>query len=288
MYSLISAPVLGFDLARLAGGAATAEILVAAMGLSPWQLGEFADHLPPDSADLIRARSAARRAAAERRAVRDLPHEEPHRALALLERAPIGSLDALLHCLRTDVLGLPADGAGVIDGDARVAAVLADAVSASYLRDLLSDVDRRVLAANWLAMRRRIGPHEPDLGPQRRSLERLLRRVATLSAAEVRALHAVADRVRSGGANWPSAMHSITWGVYLADRVRPAAVAQFLLVQAVDLAGMPVADRAAGVWNMLSGTVAALVVRDLADSDSAHELLVPCLSALGPGWLAPA
>ena len=72
----------------------------------------------------------------------------------------------------------------------------------------------------------------------------------------------------------------------MSERVRAAAAAQLLLVQAVDDAGIPVADRAAGVWNLLSGTVQALLVRDVLDVDTVHRLLNPYLAALGPAGLS--
>ena len=59
-----------------------------------------------------------------------------------------------------------------------------------------------------------------------------------------------------------------------------------LLVQAVDTAAIPLADRAGGVWNMLSGAVQALVVRDLLDTSTAHRLLAPVVAALGPALAA--
>jgi hypothetical protein len=49
---------------------------------------------------------------------------------------------------------------------------------------------------------------------------------------------------------------------------------------------VPVADRAAGAWSLLSGAVQALVVRDLLDTDTTHRLLSAYLLALGPGGLA--
>jgi len=36
------------------------------------------------------------------------------------------------------------------------------------------------------------------------------------------------------------------------------------------------------VWNLLSGAVQALVVRDLLDSTNLHRLLDPYFSAIGP------
>ena len=47
----------------------------------------------------------------------------------------------------------------------------------------------------------------------------------------------------------------------------------------IDTAAIPLADRAGGVWNMLSGAVQALVVRDLLDTATA------CTGLLAPGWL---
>ena len=68
-------------------------------------------------------------------------------------------------------------------------------------------------------------------------------------------------------------------------RVREAAAGQFLLVQAVETSGIPVTERAAGVWNLLSGAVQALAALDLVDAATAHRLLGPVLSTLGPSAL---
>lgn len=281
MYSLISAPVLGFDLSRLAGGATTAEILVAVMGSGPMRLRPLAHCASPDRTALRAARSAAYSLAGQRASVKDLAHVEPHRAVALLERAPIGNLGGLLACLRSDVLDPPTAG---VDTEPAVS-LIADALIATYLRDLLSDQDRRLLASAWLGARRALPPSQPDLGPQQAAISALLDRVTTMTADDIAAVMAAADRARGAGGSWAAAMHSATWAVHLSNRVRSAATAQLLLVQAVALSGVPVSACAAGAWNILSGGVQALVVRDLADSDSAHELLAPCLSALGLHWL---
>ena len=50
---------------------------------------------------------------------------------------------------------------------------------------------------------------------------------------------------------------------------------------------MPVADRAAGAWNTLSGAVQALVVRDVAGSATIHRLLAPYLAVFGPAGPVP-
>ena len=48
MYSLVSAPVLGFDLTRLGGGSATAEVLLRALRLAVGDLPVLAERLPDE------------------------------------------------------------------------------------------------------------------------------------------------------------------------------------------------------------------------------------------------
>ena len=48
MYSLVSAPVLGFDLTRLGGGSATAEVLLRALRLGVGDLPVLAQRLPDE------------------------------------------------------------------------------------------------------------------------------------------------------------------------------------------------------------------------------------------------
>ena len=83
-------------------------------------------------------------------------------------------------------------------------------------------------------------------------------------------------------ADWAPAVHSASWAVFLSSRVRSAAAAQLLLVQAIDRARIPLTARAGGVWNLLSGAIQALVVRDLLDTTTVHRLVDPYLAALGP------
>ncbi|GAA2976269.1 hypothetical protein [Actinokineospora diospyrosa] len=288
MYSLVSAPVLGFDLTRMAGGPATAEILLTLLGHSTAEVEALAERAAPQSPALSLARSHALAAAAELPSVRDLSGPS---AVTLLQHAPIGTLAGLLHCVRTDVLVPDRDtfpaGTAPEPPDGAVALVT-DAVCATYLRQHLTDTDRRVLGAGWLAARR--GAPEPTihLGPTHDLVHRLLDRVRVAHPAEVRALAVSADRLRAEQQDWSAAMHSSAWAVHVSGRIRAAAAAQLLLVRAVDLAGVSLDDRASGVWNVLSGAVQALMVRDLVDSASAQELLVPCLAAFGPDWLVQA
>jgi hypothetical protein len=321
VYSLVSAPVLGFDLARLDGGATTAELLLAALTLTPDDLGVLAARLP---ADQLRAELWQQVDAADQRRyqVHALAGLDPVVSVALVERAPIGTLDALLRCLRHDVLdwtwtaasGDPLDGSatgaaaleprafylGALDPRgldlggpdsgtqtetaARASALLCDAAVASYLREELSAPTRRRLAAGWVAAVRRLPARPADLGPQHRAVAAVLDRVRRVAPAELARLGQAADRNR-GQLDWATAMHSASWAVYLSGRVRAAAAAQLQLVLAVRAGGLPVADLAAGGWNALSGAVQALLVRDLLDVATAHQLLGPYLTAFGPADL---
>jgi hypothetical protein len=125
-----------------------------------------------------------------------------------------------------------------------------------------------------------------DLGPQHYVVSALLDRVRSMPAADVERLAREGEdaRVKTGG--WSPAVHSASWAAYLSDRTRTAAAAQLLLVQAVDEAALPLSARAGGGWNLLSGAVQALVVRDLLDTATADRLLCPVAAALGPvtGW----
>lgn len=290
MYSLVSAPVLGFDLTRLQGGAAAAEVLLRALRLSADDLPVLARQLPDEGirAPLwLQVDSAARRVPTLRGIALD---DDPAGALALVERAPIGTVDSLLTCVRYDVMSWTWSGTGRAAEQSATAgaatAVLCDAVVASYLREVLDEPTRRRLGAGWVAAVRGLPAGPPvDLGPHHYAVSNLLERLRSVRHAELRRLVQAADDARRNVGGWSPAVHSASWAAYLSDRVRTAAAAQMLLVQAVDNGGIPLADRAGGVWNMVSGAVQALVVRDLLDNASVHRLLSPVIAALGPGWL---
>jgi hypothetical protein len=290
MYSLVSTPVLGFDLTRLGGGSATAEVLLRALCLNEADLPILAARLPGQDvrAPLWLEVEAAGRRLATVRAAGGI--EDAVLAMAVVERAPIGTLGALLHCVRHDVMAwtwLSRDGVARQDEvAARATGVLCDAVVSSYLRDQLTAPVRRALAGPWVAALRELPAHPPiDLGPHHHSVTFLLDRVRTVSSHEVHRLLRASDDSRRAPSGWATAVHSASWAGYLSGRIRTAAAAQLLLVQAVDTGAVPLADRAGGVWNVLSGAVQALVVRDLLDGATAHRLLAPVLAALGPGWL---
>ncbi|MFC4067249.1 hypothetical protein [Actinoplanes subglobosus] len=289
MYSLVSAPVLGFDLTRLAGGSAAAEVMLRALRLQSGDLPVLAERLPDENVRgplWVEVESAARRMPT----LKGMSKDDPAGNLALVERAPIGSVDALLTCLRYDVMSWTWEGTGrdarQSEDAAAATALLCDAAVASYLREVLDDETRRGLGAGWVSAVRKLPAGPPiDLGPHHYTVSALLDRLRTLRPEDRQRVSSAADDARRNTAGWSPAVHSASWAAYLSDRVRTAAAAQMLLVQAVDTAGIPLADRAGGVWNMLSGAVQALVVRDLLDTATAHRLLAPVVAALGPAWL---
>jgi len=290
MYSLASAPVLGYDLTRLTGGPATAEVLLRALRLGRDDLPVLADQLPDDEVRVDLWRDVAE-AARRLPSLNTLPGAEPAHMLDMLTTAPIGTLDALLGCVRHDLMSWTwtSHGRSVRQDDVaeRATALLCDAVAATYLRDQLEPRTRRGLAAAWVAAMRRLPAVAPvDLGPHHQAVSALLDRLRTLRRADVARLEHTAEDWRAEPVGWPSAMHSASWAAYLAGRIRTAAAGQLLLVQAVDAAAIPLDVRAAGVWNLLSGAVQALVVRDLLDQQTAHRLMAPVVAALGPAWLA--
>lgn len=289
MYSLVSAPVLGFDLTRLEGGPAAAEVLLRALRLQSGDLPVLAERLPDENVRgplWVEVESAARRMPT----LKGMSKDDPAGNLALVERAPIGSVDALLTCLRYDVMSWTWEGKGrdarQSEDAAAATALLCDAAVASYLREVLDEDTRRRLGAGWVSAVRKLPATAPiDLGPHHYTVSALLDRLRTLRPEDRQRVTSSADDARRNTAGWSPAVHSASWAAYLSDRVRTAAAAQMLLVQAVDTAGIPLADRAGGVWNMLSGAVQALVVRDLLDTATAHRLLAPVVAALGPAWL---
>jgi hypothetical protein len=289
MYSLVSAPVLGFDLTRLEGGPAAAEVLLRALRLQKDDLPVLAERLPDEGARAllwVEVESAARRMPS----LKSMSKDDPAGNLALVERAPIGTVDALLTCIRYDVMAWTWEGTGRAakqsDDAGSATALLCDAAVASYLREVLDEETRRRLGAGWVSAVRKLPAGAPiDLGPHHYTVSALLDRLRTLRPEDRQRVASSADDARRNTAGWSPAVHSASWAAYLSDRVRTAAAAQMLLVQAVDTAGIPLADRAGGVWNMLSGAVQALVVRDLLDTATAHRLLAPVVAALGPAWL---
>ncbi|WP_203929760.1 hypothetical protein [Virgisporangium ochraceum] len=322
----MSAPVLGFDLTRLDGGAAAADVLLRALTVTADDLPAIAAAQPDewsrvghwldvDSAARTRRRVSATATSATSASgpaspgLRSAESEatgatregdasqgpRPARAeasadlaatLAALERAPIGTVDGLTHLVRHDIFDWTwrrhPGGLSQIKPADKAAAVVCDAAAAAYLWEMLPDATRRELTAPWLTAISGLPQRAVDLGPQATAVDALVERVAGMSPQLVRKLGAASGKARPALADWAQAVHSASWSVFVAGRVRASAAAQLMLVQAVENAGVPVADRASGVWNLLSGAVQALVVRDVLDGPTLYRLLDPVVSVLGP------
>src|SRR3712207_2513975 len=107
MYSLVSAPILGFDLSRIQGGSAVADILLRGLALTKSDIDILAGAAGGVSGwTRIALWQDVDEAARKRQTARDASVDggDLAAALALLERAPIGTVDGLLHCVRYDVL----------------------------------------------------------------------------------------------------------------------------------------------------------------------------------------
>lgn len=310
MYSLVSAPVLGFDLTRLDGGASAADVLLRALTVTaddlpviaaaqPDEWSRVGHWLDVDSAARTRRRVATKTGGAAKIARPGGASSAPQAAaspketaaeladtLAVLERAPIGTVDGLMHLVRHDVFDWTwrrhAGGLSQVKPADKAVAVVCDAAAAAYLWEMLPDDTRRELTAPWLTALGRLPRREADLGPQATAVHALVERVGNLPPQLVRKLSAASGKARPALADWAQAVHSASWSVFVAGRVRASAAAQLMLVQAVESAGVPVPDRASGVWNLLSGAVQALVVRDVLDGPTLYRLLDPVVSVLGP------
>jgi hypothetical protein len=291
VFSLVSAPVLGFDLIRRDGGHRVAAVLRRALTVGPDDLPQLAA-VHQEDGDRAAAWLAVSAAPAD--SLRDIggaldirEGAAGARALRQLARAPIGTLDGLLTCVRTDVFGWTwrtVDDLSVQDElPARAVAVVCDAVAGCYAGPDVADEHRRRLAGPWSQAVRRLPERPMDLGPSAADAAGLLTRARHLSPADLAALRTAAER--SGrGLEWATAVHEASWAVHLADRIRPAAAAQFALVESLQAAGLPLADAAAGTWNLLSGALQAVLVRDLLAADTTHRLLAPVIQAIGVGW----
>src|SRR4051794_15689677 len=98
MYSLVSAPVLGFDLTRLPGGSVVADVLLRGISLTQSDIDILAGTALPDW-DRLDLWQDVDSAARQRQTLRDLatqPGGDAEQTLAVLETAPIGTVDGLL------------------------------------------------------------------------------------------------------------------------------------------------------------------------------------------------
>lgn len=292
MYSLVSAPVLGFDLVRRPGGSDTAGVLAIALDLRAADLPGLAASLAPDHhragawATVTRAdmRTGGLREVAERTREATGPGATLA-ALRGLETTALGTLEDLLRFVRHDVFEWAWEkGPGLAvqdDATARAVSAVCDAVAATATAPNLSTSERTVLLSAWRASAAsRALPH--DLGPGTARVHLLLDRVRRMSAAEHVALRSASEGYRKGTSSWAMAVHNASWAAHLSDRTRVAAQAQMLTVIAAQAAGLSTRDSAAGSWNLLSGAVHALVVGDLLADEDLDALTMPVSRVFGP------
>lgn len=291
MYSLVSAPVLGFDLVRREGGAAVASLMLAALDLTeddlPAVAEAYASAADPSTAsipDLLVLDAATSDPADLSSALRAgsalVAMDRAHEALALLERTCVVGRDGLEHFIRYDVFGWTWTTGGGAPRQSPVAAAavtaVCGAVGAAYDRlpgGAVADLLRTCRVE-------RSDEHGERLGPNGREVAALVQRLRRLGPEDPQRLSAAADRMR--GEDWAGAVHSATWAAHLADRIRDTARAQLLAVEALGDSCLSVTELATGAWNLVSGAVQALVVRDLLDEETADGLLRELEAALGP------
>lgn len=285
-YSVIGAPALGFDLARLPGGGQVAEVLRVAIAATPAEIERLADCHPG-----VGAREQWQRACTEAAASTSSMRDALPLAGAAIEEAAAGET-ALLRRLETSLLGdataldrfvrhdlldwtwLGSGPVSVQDPAASLAAdVLVDASVSAYLRQELPGELRRAMAAPYV----RAALAGPDDGGAV-GLSEVDARLATFAGTDGptrSAWRRAVDELRVHTAQWAPAMHQATWALSLSERLRTACDAQLAGVIAFDRGGFTAHDAAYGVWNAWAGVVQATAVSDLLSSADAAVLLRP-------------
>ncbi|MDQ1484873.1 MAG: hypothetical protein QOJ62_566 [Actinomycetota bacterium] len=293
MYSLVNAPTVGFDLARLPTGAAVATVLLEALAVQdetqpagepdltafdaaqPWvedprrAAAWLAVSALTPPANLHDALSGVRRLVDEAaRAVHPGPYElEP--VLTGLTTAYFGTLDDLVRLLRLDILD---------DAPAHVVALGSDALAAAYGGRRLADDVRTMLGSPWITAARSLPTIPADLGPYAAESRRVLDRLVLLTPAEANELAVAAGAAEP---DWSRRMHAAAWAAYLSGRLRPAAAAQFQAVRAMRASGVDAVTAACGVWNAVSGCLQAVALHDLLDEVTYGVLVAPWETVVG-------
>jgi hypothetical protein len=303
MYSLVNAPTVGFDLARLPTGASVATVLLEALAVqtgsgnvdlhgfdrgrdldgrraAAWlEVSALAPPTRLDQAlstcrDVIEGIDAADQGGQPTRPVQH--RLEP--AMAALTTAYFGGLDDLLTLLRDDILD---------ETPAHVVAMASDAVAAAYGGRRLSAEVRALLSAPWIEATRTLPTLQTerpakalpvDLGPADAEVRRVLDRIPLLTGTEAVVLAENATAVES---DWSRCMHAAAWAAYLAGRLRPAAAAQFQAVRAMRVSSVDAGLIARGVWNAVTGCLQAVVMHDLLDEEAFGVLVAPWEQAIG-------
>ncbi len=262
MYSLLNASTLGFDLVRLPGGAAVADVLLDALALRAEDVvGADLPPAPPEPS----APSVPRAA----QLLGDVAHAHGDALAEMAQRlrtAPIGGIEQLLASLGREWFDW-----GESDSTQAGAATEWDA---ELWRESLESAYGAAVRAAWHGAPvdwPRLASGSADLGPQRAELAALMGQVRGLDTAAFAELEE-AWATRDHAVRWSQAMHAATWAVSLTGRERAAMAAQLELVRAIRSSAADSAHVAQGAWNSLSGIVQVLTVADLLDRTSAEAL----------------
>ncbi len=293
-YTLTGAPALGFDLARLPGGAQVAAALRTCLGARGEDLARLAEQHPGESS---RSRWAEALAAlpAHEQVRATVPHagEAVSRAargdtvlLRRLEVSLLGDAGALDRFVRAELLDWTWIGAGPVRVQDPVAAlaadVVVDAALAGFHAPRLDPAVRRAMAAPLL--RAGVPLRDRQSGCGLVVLDDALDELAGATPAVRDRWRRVVDLLRDRTASWAPAMHRATWALATTERLRLAADAQLRAVAAFHDAGFEARDAAYGTWNALAGVVHGLAAVDLLDDATAEILLRPwTLVHGGPG-----
>jgi hypothetical protein len=280
MLSLVSAPVLGYDLVRHPHGDAIASVLLRALASGPADLEAFAaaqECLDPDR--LSEAREQLRSANTETMfsVTAELASHRDGSSLAdiiteLRERM-IVDLDALDGLIRDDILAwcVLGDGPAGATRDAVTPQVaraagdaFVDAVTALWALGPSPAGSRRLLAAAFLEASHALPWRDPDIGPNGEPVRLLLRRLADISPTDRARLRAATSVLRpSSTVEWATAMHDASWAALTTGRIRAGAAAQFFAVRSFFFGGFDALDGVEGIWNVVSGGIHARVVADV-------------------------
>lgn len=306
-YTLVGAPAVGFDLARLDGGPRVAAVLRVAATADAGALSRLARRHPGPLRDTWQStcEQAALAAAGGGNGPVPLADVLPAVAPSLgveggveggveagVEVEEQGAASAVLRRLETGLLGnvgalrrlvgnelleqtwVHAGPVSVQDPEASLAAdVLADAATAAYVGDVVPPRLRRAMASAFVGASLPLRDETVPTGVP--ELDDRLETVAHADETGRAAWRAVVERHRPSTAAWAPAMHQATWALSLTDRLRLGFDAQMAAVGVFAQAGFTTRDAAYGVWNALSGVVQATLVGDLLPTRDADVLLAP-------------
>lgn len=290
-YSVVGAPALAFDLARLPGGDQVSGVLRSTLVAAPDDLEQLAACHPGAT-----TRSTWLRVRDEATTGGRLGEVLPLAGAAIdeaaggetmllrrLESGLLGDAQALDRMIRRELLDwtwVHSGSMAVQDPIAAEAAdVLADAALGGYLRDQLPGDARRAMAVPFL--RAGVPSRDATVATGIPAVDEVLTVLGGADEAARRRWRAVVDEQRGRTGQWAPAMHQATWALSLTQRLRLACDAQLAGVIAFHRAGFCARDAAYGVWNALSGVLQASAVGDLLPGPETDVLLQPWREVYG-------